>query len=89
MPREERLTSQAPVVQTLDSAIQRLCIWETSCVIHWIEIYHTNFPYQTRMKSAKNGLDLKLMAKNPDSLEDLFALQNIKDLREIEYDVLT
>ena len=41
------------------------------------------------MKSAKIGLDLKLMAKNPDSLEDLFALQNITDLREIEYDVLT
>ena len=41
------------------------------------------------MKTAKIGLDLKLEAKNPDSLEDLFALQNIKDLREIEYDVLT
>ena len=36
---------QAPVVQTLDSAIhrinhyQRISIMETNCAIHWIEIY--------------------------------------------------
>ena len=30
----------APVVQTLDSAIQRISIWETNCTIHWIEIIH-------------------------------------------------
>ena len=35
----------APVVQTLDSAIhriitiQRISIWETNFVTHWIEIY--------------------------------------------------
>ena len=31
------------------------------------------------MKTAKIGLDLKLAAKYPDSLEDVFALQNIAD----------
>ena len=28
-----------PVVQTLDSAIQRISIREINCVIQWIEIY--------------------------------------------------
>ena len=35
--------SRAPVVQKLDSTysawIQRISIWETNCVIHWIEIH--------------------------------------------------
>ena len=30
---------KGPVVQTLDSAIHWISIWETSCTIHWIEIY--------------------------------------------------
>ena len=33
------------------------------------------------MKTAKIGLDLKLSATYPDSLEELFALQNDADLR--------
>ena len=41
------------------------------------------------MKTDKIGLDLKLAANYPDSLEDLFALQNIADLSEIEYEVFT
>ena len=41
------------------------------------------------MKTTKIGLDLKLEAKYPDSLKDLFVLQNIADLREIEYEVFT
>ena len=41
------------------------------------------------MKTAKIGLDLKLKAKYPDSLKDLFVLQNIADLREIESEVFT
>ena len=49
----------------------------------------SNFSCQTRMKTAKIGLDLKLEAKYPDSLKDLFVLQNIADLREIEYEVFT
>ena len=28
-----------PVVQTLDSSIHRISIWETNCVTYWIEIY--------------------------------------------------
>ena len=31
--------NQAPVVQTLDSAIHRINNKETNCTIHWIEIY--------------------------------------------------
>ena len=40
-----RLVTKAPVVQTLDSAIQRInpypadSIGETNCTIHWTEIY--------------------------------------------------
>ena len=30
---------QAPVVQTLDSAIQRISVMLSNCVIEWIEIY--------------------------------------------------
>ena len=32
----------APVVQKLDSAIQRISIRETNCIIHWIEIYQVD-----------------------------------------------
>ena len=31
--------NQARVVQTLDSAIQRINIGETNCAIQWMEIY--------------------------------------------------
>ena len=31
--------NQAPVVQTLDSSIQRISIRKTNCVIHWIDFY--------------------------------------------------
>ena len=29
----------APVVQKMESAIQRISVRETNCAIHWIEIY--------------------------------------------------
>ena len=36
---QPRFLDLAPVVQKMDSAIQRISIEETNCATHWIEIY--------------------------------------------------
>ena len=44
----------APVVQMLDSAIQRISIGETNYTIHWIEIYPVDSAIQ-RLNNRGQG----------------------------------
>ena len=37
---------QATIVQTLDSAIQRISNRETNCAIHWIDFYPVDSAFQ-------------------------------------------
>ena len=43
---------QAPVVQTLETAIQRISTWETNCVIQWIAFHPVDSAINTAAKCS-------------------------------------
>ena len=49
---------QAPVVQTLETAIQRLSTWETNCVIQWIAFHPVDSAIQRLSTGATSIVSL-------------------------------